>query len=160
MSIVECEKRSCAPDFDFSEKKIITNSPEETLRVGEKFAGRLKPGSVVALIGDLGSGKTTFIKGVCRGLNVVEESTSPTFTLINEYTGKFPVYHFDFYRIEKASEIYEIGSDEYFYDSGVCLIEWADKVIDFLPKNRIEIYLKNCYREGLENTRKIVVREL
>jgi tRNA threonylcarbamoyladenosine biosynthesis protein TsaE len=125
-----------------------------------ELARELRPGSVVALFGELGSGKTTLIAGVCRGLGVSGDVTSPTFTLIHEYAGNVPVYHFDFYRIEHPAEIWQLGWEEYVYGAGVCLIEWADRVADFLPKKRIEIYLKNRFHEGKENDREIVIRKL
>ncbi len=135
---------------------IISNSAEETEQFGHKLAQQLKPGDVLAFFGDLGSGKTTLIKGICNGLEVEADITSPTFTLIHEYSGRLPVYHFDFYRIANSREVWELGGDEYFSGEGVCLIEWADKIQDFLPESRIEIHLSNCF-EGLQNSREIKV---
>ncbi|MFQ5823136.1 MAG: tRNA (adenosine(37)-N6)-threonylcarbamoyltransferase complex ATPase subunit type 1 TsaE [bacterium] len=143
-----------------TEKRIVSNSPEETERLGEEFAYSLNPGDVVALIGELGSGKTVFIKGVCRGLNVEDDITSPTFTLIHEYNGRVPVYHLDFYRIKKSDEIRELGYDEYLLDEGICLIEWAERSIEHLPEKRFEIYFKNFFKEGLENRREIRICKL
>lgn len=111
---------------------------------------------MVALVGELGSGKTVFIKGVCRGLNVADEITSPTFTLIHEYVGRVPVYHLDFYRIQSPGEMRELGCDEYFFGEGICLIEWADKIMEHLPRKRIEVYIKNFFQKGLENRREIL----
>jgi len=136
---------------------IISNSAEETEQFGHKLAQQLKPGDLLAFFGDLGSGKTTLIKGICKGLEVEADITSPTFTLIHEYSGRLPVYHFDFYRIANSHEVWELGGDEYFYGEGVCLIEWADKIQDLLPESRIEIHLINCFEEGLQNSREIKV---
>ena len=123
-------------------KTLFTNTPEETQRFGQELAGELQPGTVIALIGDLGSGKTCLTQGICMGLGVQDYVTSPSFTLINEYDGRLPVYHFDFYRINTPEEAFDLGCDEYFYGEGVCIIEWAEKVESFLPENRIEIRIK------------------
>lgn len=135
-----------------------TESELDTIKVGEEFSMRLSPRGVVALIGELGAGKTCFIKGICKGLGVKERVASPSFTIINEYQGKnFKVFHFDFYRMIKPSELSEIGFDEYIYDDGVCLIEWADRVLDFLPTKKFIINLKL----GLsKNVREITIEEI
>ena len=135
-----------------------THSEDETITLGVEFAKRLAIKSVVALFGDLGTGKTRFIKGVCKGLGVQEHVASPTFTLLNEYTGRETnVFHFDFYRIKTISELDEIGFDEYLYGDGVCLIEWADRVKALLPSNRFNVFLKLGEDE---NTREITVQEI
>ncbi|MCL6638486.1 MAG: tRNA (adenosine(37)-N6)-threonylcarbamoyltransferase complex ATPase subunit type 1 TsaE [Firmicutes bacterium] len=120
---------------------IKTYSPEETARLGEALAPFLEPGDLVCLNGDLGAGKTAFARGVARGLGVKGHVTSPTFTLINEYQGRLPLYHMDVYRLEDAGEMEDLGYEEYFYGDGVTLIEWAEKVTDVLPEERLEIYL-------------------
>ena len=140
--------------------QITTFNETETLSLGEKLACLLTTGDVVAFFGDLGSGKTCFIKGICRGLKVEENVTSPTFTLINEYSSREPVYHFDFYRINSEDEVYGLGYEEYFYGTGICLIEWADRIQSFLPPDRIEIFLKNFFEEGKEYVRDIRIRIL
>ena len=120
-----------------------TNSPEETLLFGEKIAKELDQGDVLCLHGDLGAGKTHFVKGIARGLGVNESTVnSPTFTLINEYRGSFPIYHFDAYRIKSDQEVVELGVDEYFYGNGVCLIEWPEKMKNFLPVNSVHITIQ------------------
>jgi len=135
-----------------------THSEDETISSGVDFAKRLTGGSVVALFGDLGTGKTRFIKGICRGLGVLEHVASPTFTLLNEYSGmKLNVFHFDFYRIKTIAELDEIGFDEYLFGDGVCLIEWADRVENILPPNRFDIHL-NLGED--EYTREITVSEI
>lgn len=110
---------------------------EETKEFGIKIGNILKGGDIVCLNGELGAGKTTLTKSIGLGLGVTDYITSPTFTLINEYSGRLPVYHFDVYRLENADELYDLGFDEYFYGKGVCIIEWADKIEKLLPRERI-----------------------
>jgi len=129
-----------------------TVSPEETMQLGQRLARLLGPGDVVCLTGELGAGKTHFAKGIARGLCVREVVTSPTFTLIKEYEGRMPFYHMDVYRLEGPEELADLGYDEYFYGEGVTLIEWADRVADVLPDERLDIELK-IEGELLENTR-------
>ena len=125
-------------------RTLETRADEETVAAGEQFASRLRPGDVVALFGTLGTGKTRFVKGVCKGLGVGEQVTSPTFTIVNEYRGAgFPVYHFDFYRLKDLRELREIGFDEYLSGDGVCLVEWAEQVLGQLPARRYEVRLEH-----------------
>ncbi len=99
-----------------------------------EWSRSLQPNDVVGLVGDLGAGKTQFVKGLLQGLGSVEEATSPTFTLLHEYRGgRLPLYHFDFYRLQKRDEIEEIGLDDYLRDGGVTVIEWADRFPEVLP---------------------------
>ena len=121
--------------------EIITKGPDETYNLGKRFSAQLKSGDIVAFYGSLGAGKTCFIKGICDGLEVKETAISPSFTIINEYNGIFKIYHIDFYRISSVSELHEIGFEDMLYDKGICLIEWADKVENVLPENRISITL-------------------
>ena len=137
--------------------KVITHSEKETLQFGREYAASLQSGDVIALIGDLGSGKTCLIRGICQGLDVKEEVTSPTFVLINEYLGRCPVYHFDFYRLEKPQEVLNLGIDDYLTDDSICLIEWADRALSILPKRRIEIRLASLFDRGKEFDREIDV---
>jgi tRNA threonylcarbamoyladenosine biosynthesis protein TsaE len=125
----------------FKMEKWITNGEQETIDLGARFAKtKLKLGDVVALIGELGSGKTRFIKGICSGLGVREHVSSPSFTIVNEYASDIgKIFHFDFYRIASPSELSEIGFDDYIYADGICLIEWADRVKDLLPSNRYDV---------------------
>ena len=114
----------------------ILQSLDDTERFGKEFADKLQPGQVVALIGPLGAGKTTLTKAIAKGLGVTETLSSPTFTIVCEYeTGRLPLYHFDVYRVHDEDELFEMGFEEYFHKGGVCLIEWADLVMDLLPKN-------------------------
>ena len=119
-----------------------TFTPEETKEFGRALAKELKAGSVVALSGPLGSGKTVLIQGICSGLGVTEFVTSPSFVIINEYPGKFKVYHFDLYRLGNVEEFIKLGYEEYFYGNGITLIEWAEKIKTFLPEERMEINLE------------------
>ena len=110
--------------------------------MGQALAKELKAGSVVALSGPLGSGKTVLIQGICSGLGVTEFVTSPSFVIINEYPGKVKVYHFDLYRLDNIEEFVKLGYEEYFYGNGITVIEWAEKIKKFLPEERVEINLK------------------
>lgn len=123
---------------------MISKSVEETVRIGERLGRRLKRGDCVALIGDLGSGKTVFTKGVAKGLGVRDARyvNSPTFVIIKEYKGKVPLYHFDLYRLDHSSVIDAEDFEEHFYGDGVSVVEWADKIRDLLPKKYIEVRLK------------------
>lgn len=123
--------------------KIILNGLKETDEFGIRLGKLLRPGDVVCLNGELGAGKTTLTKSIGLGLGVEDYITSPTFSLINEYEGRYPVYHFDVYRLENADELYDLGFDEYFYGKGVSIIEWADKIEKFLPEERIVLDIEN-----------------
>jgi tRNA threonylcarbamoyladenosine biosynthesis protein TsaE len=115
---------------------FISNSAEETESFGRQFAGTVKPGDALALTGELGSGKTQFVKGLVAGLGAASTATSPTFTLIHEYSeGRWPIYHFDFFRIEDQPAAERLGLDEYFFGEGVSVVEWADKFPDLIPEN-------------------------
>jgi tRNA threonylcarbamoyladenosine biosynthesis protein TsaE len=114
---------------------FISNSPDETEGFGRRFAENLKPGDVLALTGDLGSGKTQFVKGLAAGLGAATAATSPTFTLIHEYAGgRLPIYHFDFFRVEDRQSAERLGLDDYFFGDGVSVIEWADRFRDLIPE--------------------------
>ena len=107
---------------------IITNNEDETIREGEKLGKKLKPGTVVALYGDLGAGKTAFTRGLAAGLGIGMCVSSPTFTIVNEYPGDIPLFHFDMYRLENETELFDIGWDDYHDRGGVCAVEWSEKV--------------------------------
>jgi tRNA threonylcarbamoyladenosine biosynthesis protein TsaE len=124
------------------EMKRIAETAEATRAVGVEFVGNLKPGDVVALIGDLGAGKTEFVKGLAAGLGSPVTVTSPTFTLIHEYRGgRVPLYHMDFYRLTSGSELDEIGFDDYLGESGICAIEWANRFPERIPSGAIWVTL-------------------
>lgn len=135
--------------------KVITNNENETYELGKKVGRLIKPSSVISLNGDLGAGKTHFTKGLAAGLEVNEYITSPSFTILNEYEGRMPLYHFDVYRIDDIDEMYEVGFEEYLYGSGVCVVEWGDMVFDMLPEDTINIRINSFG----ENTREIVIEE-
>ena len=118
-----------------------TESPEETQVLGEEVGRTLRPGDVVALIGDLGTGKTCMTQGIARGVGIAagEVVNSPSYILINEYSGAVPIYHIDLYRLEDSAEIAELGLLEYMEGKGVCIIEWAERLADVLPETCIEI---------------------
>jgi tRNA threonylcarbamoyladenosine biosynthesis protein TsaE len=114
---------------------FISNSPAETEAFGHEFAKQVRAGSVLALKGDLGMGKTQFVKGLVAGVSSSAEVTSPTFTLIHEYLGGcLPIYHFDFFRIEDRRAAARLGLDDYFFGDGVSVIEWADKFAELIPE--------------------------
>ena len=117
------------------EKRIVLKNESETAAFGARLAEEIKPGTVIALTGDLGAGKTTLTKAIARGLGVTETLTSPTFTIVQEYeSGRMPAYHFDVYRVHDEDEMFELGFDDYLHGKGVCLIEWAELVEDLLPE--------------------------
>lgn len=117
--------------------KLHSGSEEETIRIGEKLAILLRPGSVVTLSGQLGAGKTTLVKGIAAGLGVKQMVTSPTFTIIKEYEGELPLYHMDAYRLEHSEE--DIGFLEYFSGDGISVVEWATFIEDYIPDQHLNI---------------------
>ena len=119
-----------------------TVAPDETVALGQQLAELIQPGDVLALYGDLGAGKTHLVKGLCAALGIPAPAvSSPTFTLVNEYDGTFPVYHFDAYRIERLGEFFEIGYESYFFGDGVCLVEWPERVEALVPDHAIRLRL-------------------
>jgi tRNA threonylcarbamoyladenosine biosynthesis protein TsaE len=122
--------------INFRTGTFTTQDPAETYSLGARFATyHLAPGNVLGLVGELGSGKTQFVKGIARGLGCTVEVTSPSFTLLHEYRGaRVPLFHFDFYRIENASRLIEIDIDEYFSSDGVSVVEWADRFPELMPE--------------------------
>ena len=130
----------------------ITESAAETRALGEQLAGQLKAGDVILLEGELGAGKSEFARGVAKGLGVQETVTSPSFTILNVYeSGRVPLYHFDWYRLESAEELYELGMDEYLGGDGIALVEWPVRCPDAVPDDCLRIRIE---AEG-ENVRKI-----
>ena len=134
---------------------VVTHSADETREWAERFAHSLAPGTVIALVGELGAGKTVIAKGIGRGLDVKDEVISPTFNYILEYAGRLPFFHADLYRIEKAETFQAMGLDEYFDRNGILVIEWAERVQDLLPADTFWISLE---RTAHSNERRIHVR--
>ncbi|MCR1955171.1 tRNA (adenosine(37)-N6)-threonylcarbamoyltransferase complex ATPase subunit type 1 TsaE [Clostridioides mangenotii] len=122
--------------------KVYLKDEEATKSYGFKLGGLVKKGNIICLLGDLGAGKTTLTQSFAKGLGVDDYVTSPTFTIVNEYDGRIPLYHFDVYRIGSSDEMYDIGYDEYINSDGVCIIEWANLIEDVLPDEYLSIELK------------------
>lgn len=127
-----------------------TFSPKETYDVGVKISQEAKPGDIYCLLGDIGVGKTVFSKGFAKGLHIDEPITSPTFTIVNEYEGRHPLYHFDLYRIEDGEELEEIGFEEYLFSRGVCLIEWAERIEEMIPEYARKIIIEKHLEKGFD----------
>ena len=136
-----------------------SNSYEETQKIAEKFSKTLKAGDVLCMYGDLGVGKTAFVQGLAKGLGIDVPITSPTFTIVNEYSGRLPLYHFDVYRIGDVEEMDEIGYEDCFYGEGVCLIEWSTLIQEILPEDAIHITIEKNLEKGFDY-RKITIEEM
>lgn len=119
--------------------KIITKSEKETQEAGEKLVQTLAPGSVVAMYGDLGAGKTAFVRGMTRGLGINFPVSSPTFNVVNEYPGKVPLFHFDMYRLGSADELFDIGWDDYLERGGICAVEWSENVEEAFESGTVKV---------------------
>lgn len=119
-----------------------SSTPEDTVALGEALARTLRPGDVIALYGELGSGKTCFVQGLVRGLGVATGATSPTFVLVNEYRGRLPVYHVDAYRTGSLTELMDLGLLDMMGDDGVTLVEWADRAEPLLPPRAIKVRIE------------------
>lgn len=132
--------------------KCTAASPRETMELGIALAKLLRPGDLISLEGDLGAGKTQLAKGIGAGLGIEENTiTSPSFTLINQYEGRYPLYHFDVYRIEPV-DLEELGYEEFFFGKGVCLVEWGDRVRDYLPDEYLQIVIQQAGAQKRELT--------
>jgi tRNA threonylcarbamoyladenosine biosynthesis protein TsaE len=136
--------------------EFITHSESETEAAGARTARALKPGSVVAMRGDMGAGKTVFVRGLARALGYTGRVTSPTFTIVNEYLCTPPVFHFDMYRLSDAEDLYGIGWDDYLARGGICVVEWSERVEDALDAQAVTVEIEPVD----ETTRKITVRGL
>jgi tRNA threonylcarbamoyladenosine biosynthesis protein TsaE len=122
---------------------FISNSPAETEAIGRQLAERIDVGAVLALKGELGSGKTLFVKGLVAGLGSSADVTSPTFTIAHEYQGgRLPVYHFDFFRLEDSQSLAQLGLDDYFFGDGLSVIEWADRFPEFIPEQARRVFFE------------------
>jgi len=135
---------------------LSSTSAAETERLGEIIASHLNRGDVVAFVGDLATGKTTMIRGVCQGLNIQQQIESPTYTLVNEYAGKIPVFHMDCYRESRLEEWLELGINDYFFGDGITLVEWADTIADLIPDTAVRIWLD--HNLDTENSREIRIK--
>lgn len=135
-------------------RKFITNDTNETYLVAKEFALSLENGDIVLLHGDLGAGKTMFVKGVIKALGGDEDLvTSPTFTIVNEYeVNDKTVYHFDLYRLENPDELYNIGYEEYFYSDKICFVEWSERASEFFDKT-----VKHVYINKLSSTKREII---
>lgn len=135
--------------------QFVSHSTQETEQFGEEVAKSLRGGDVLAFTGSLGMGKTAFTRGLARGLGCRGRVTSPTFTIVNEYDGNPPLFHFDMYRLGSSDELFDIGWDDYLARGGVCAVEWSERVSDALPDDTI--YVDIARGEEDENTRTITV---
>jgi tRNA threonylcarbamoyladenosine biosynthesis protein TsaE len=139
-------------------KEYESYSYEDTQRIAAEFADTLKGGEFIAMYGDLGAGKTAFTQGLAKALGVTRYVTSPTFTIVNEYEGRLPLYHFDVYRIADPEEMYEIGYEEYIESGGVCIVEWSELIEELFPDSYIRITITKDDEKGTDY-RKIVIEE-
>lgn len=136
--------------------EYISLSQEETQKLAYDMGLKAKAGDILCLLGDLGVGKTVFTKGFANGLAVEDCITSPTFTIVNEYKGRLPLYHFDVYRIGNWEQMEDTGYEEYFFSNGVSLVEWADIIEELIPTYATWVIIEKDYEKG-ENYRKIKV---
>lgn len=120
--------------------QVISHSEEETISLAEKLTATFRPGEIIILTGELGAGKTVFVKGIAKGLGHNPDIVnSPSYTLVNEYPGEKPLYHFDLYRMGDSSELVEIGWDDYLSRDGLIIVEWGEKAVDYLPAQYYQI---------------------
>lgn len=128
---------------------LITHSPRETQEIGAQLGRLAQRGDVFLLIGELGSGKTCLTQGIARGLGIGDYATSPSFVIVTQYQGRFPLYHVDLYRLDHLEEVFELGLEDYFSGQGVCVVEWAEKGLSLMPQEHL---LVSIYR--LSSTRR------
>lgn len=131
--------------------KIEIKDLEHIREAARTFVDAMGDQHVFAFYGSMGAGKTTFIKAICEELGVEDVVTSPTFAIVNEYEGECPIYHFDFYRIKKLEEVYDMGYEDYFYGDGLCFIEWPEMMEELLPEGTIKVQIK----ENADGTRTV-----
>ena len=134
---------------------IYTESETETSSAGKSLVSTLKPGGVVALYGDLGAGKTAFVRGMAEGLGLDARVSSPTFTIVNEYLGPVPLFHFDMYRLSSADELFEIGWEDYLTRGGICAVEWSENVSGAFPDDTVRVNI-----EKLDDTRRRITIDI
>jgi tRNA threonylcarbamoyladenosine biosynthesis protein TsaE len=133
----------CSREEQLVTTTVITHNENETIKEAEKLGKTLVAGNVVALYGGLGTGKTTFTRGLALGLGISMSVSSPTFTIVNEYHGTVPLFHFDMYRLESDDELFDIGWDDYLQRGGICVVEWSEKVPGAFPPDTIIVRLEN-----------------
>ena len=134
--------------------EFVVTTVEETYKIGVQIGVLVNSGDIICLIGDLGTGKTHLTKGIAKGLDIKDHVTSPTFTIVNEYTGRLKLYHFDVYRVNDPDEIEAIGFDEYIFSDAVSIIEWANYIEELIPPNNLTINIEKLPEFG-DNYRKI-----
>lgn len=135
--------------------RFVTENEKQTYEFARAFASKLKGGEIILLNGELGAGKTVFVKGLAAGLDIADDVTSPTFTLMSEYDGRLKLFHFDVYRLHNGAEAYEAGLTEYFGEAdAVCCIEWSDNIADAFCGGEIDVRINYC-----ENGREIIINE-
>ncbi len=122
--------------------EILTNNVDETEAAGAALSKALTGGTVVAMYGDLGAGKTAFVRGMAQGLESKSRVTSPTFTIVNEYDGRLPIFHFDMYRLASADELFDIGWEDYIARNGVCIVEWSENVVDAFDGTETQVTIE------------------
>ncbi len=127
-----------------------SHSEQETEKIAECLAARLRAGDVIAYLGGLGAGKTAFTRGLARGLGCRGRVTSPTFTIVNEYEGALPLFHFDMYRLVDEDELFDIGWEDYLNRGGVCAVEWSERVAEALPPETITITISRCAEDDAQ----------
>ena len=128
--------------------EFLVTAVDETYKIGELIGSLVNSGDIICLIGDLGTGKTHLAKGIAKGLGIEDNITSPTFTIVNEYTGRLKLYHFDVYRVNDPDEIAAIGFDEYIFGDGVSIIEWANYIEELIPPDNLTITIEKLSKYG------------
>lgn len=131
---------------------VTTNTVAETEAVGQALAKQLSAGDIVAMYGDLGAGKTAFVRGMARGLDSRDPVSSPTFTIVNEYSGRLRLYHFDAYRLASSDELYDIGWDDYTGSGGVCVVEWSENISDIYDGTQTSVKIERISETGRKIT--------
>ncbi|HEX2937604.1 MAG TPA: tRNA (adenosine(37)-N6)-threonylcarbamoyltransferase complex ATPase subunit type 1 TsaE [Ruminiclostridium sp.] len=139
-------------------RQIITHNTEETEKAGMEFAKSLSPGDVIAFFGGLGMGKTAFIRGIARGLDVTDHVSSPTFAIVHEYRGRIPLFHFDMYRITTWDDLETTGFFDYLDCGGVCAVEWSENIEEALPENTVRIEISKDAQDNDDNMRVITIK--
>ncbi len=135
---------------------FIVDNVESTINLGTKLGSMLKPGDIICLNGEMGTGKTHFTKGIAKALEITDPITSPTFTIVNEYKGCLKLYHFDVYRVNDPDEIEAIGFDEYIFSDAVSIVEWSNYIEDLIPKEHISVKIEKIPEKGMD-FRKITI---